>query len=179
MRSSLATASTLFAAIAMMTDVALAHPRIRLSASNHKSKVTNPPAWRLSVSKDDFSEDVQCQLYSVDGRMIYQPHTLGFRFDRDENLPEAWVRIDDGEAMRWRDMFPELARARVKMDGRSLDSPTDGMVWIPMSMLMNTDSIGIQAKHGKKPHIFLLGDFRQTLEHARAQGCTPEERFIP
>lgn len=176
MRFSLIAASALLALIALMTGIASAHPRVRLFRSSDAGAST---AWRLSVSRDDFSGDVRCRLRSADGRMIYRPRALGFRFDRDDNLSGAWVRIDEGDPLRWRDMFPELARARVMMSGRDLDSPTGGMIWVPAPMLSGAASIRIQTERGKKPRVFHLEDFQHALERARAQGCMPEERFIP
>jgi len=178
MRFSLIAASALLAWVVLTGEIASAHPRIGLSVSDDASKDASV-AWRLLVSRDDFSRDTQCRLRSANGRMVYRPHALGFRFGRDQDLLGTWVRIDEGDPVRWRDMFPELARARVMMTSRDMRSPTDGIVWIPASLLTGAASVKIQTERGKQPHIFLLGNFQQVLESARAEGCTPEERFIP
>lgn len=176
MRSSLIAASALLAAMALACGQALGHPRIQL---HHPGSPDGNKGWHLSISKDDFSGDVRCRLRSADDRMIYRPHALGFRFGRHDDVLGAWIRIDDGVPVRWRDMFPELARTRVTMSGRDLASPTDGMIWIPVSLLTHTDGVSIQTRRGKRPRVFHLEDFTSTLEDARAQGCVPEERFVP
>ncbi len=110
--------------------------------------------------------------------MVYVANAIGFRLGRDADILNAWVRIDDGTAFRWRDQLPELARLRVAIDGRDMDAPTDGIVWLPASLLEKARSVAIQSEPGKNPKIFVLDGWVALRDAARLAGCAPEARFI-
>lgn len=158
----------------LIGDHLSAHPRV-LFLGKHASDIEN---WGLRVFRDDFSGDVRCRMRSKDGRILYLTDAFGFRFGSHADVMGAWVKIEGGNATRWREMFPELARLRVEIDGRNLDSPTDGIVWIPASKLRGVQKVAIQPRTGARAQEFSLQGFDEMHQRALAEGCTAEARFI-
>ena len=134
--------------------------------------------WRLNISRDQFSGDIACRMQSRDRNIVYVANALGFRFAKHLNTLDAWVKIDDAKAYRWRDDLPELARLGVAIDGRNLNAPTDGIVWIPVASLAEANRVAIQARPGRRPRIFSMRGFSSLRDSARTMGCAPEARFI-
>ena len=134
--------------------------------------------WRLVISRGKFSGDVACGMRSRTGDAVYVADALGFRFGQHLNVLNAGVRIDDGAPYRWRDDLPELARLRVALDGRDLDAPTDGIVWIPAAKLGHANRVTIQPRPDRHPRSFSLRGFAVLREAARRMGCAPEARFV-
>lgn len=136
-------------------------------------------AWRLRITTSLFSGDVRCRLYRHDREVIYKKSALGFRFDDDADTLQAWIKIDNRAARRWRDMLPALAAQDVPISGKNLDAPTDGIVWLPLSELEQARKVAIQLRPGKRPRLFSMGGFGDLLEAGRRLGCSPDERFLP
>lgn len=134
--------------------------------------------WQLLIARSRFSGEVACRLRSRNGRILYVANALGFRFDKHMDVLNAWVRIDGGAPYRWRDDLPELARLEVAIDGRNLDAPTDGIVWIPSARLADVRQVSIQPRPDRRPRAFRLRGFSGLRDIARALGCAPETRFI-
>lgn len=134
--------------------------------------------WRLYIVTSRFSVDVQCRLATTNGRMIYTAGALGIRFGKHAPVSQAWVKIGDGTAQRWRDMLPELARLRVPIDGREMDSPTGGMLWIPVTAIEQAGTVAIQLRANQRPRIFSLAQFIELRDAGHRLGCEPEARFI-
>jgi hypothetical protein len=134
--------------------------------------------WKLEIRRNKFSGDIACRLHSKDKRVFYVADALGFRFDKRLDVTRGWFRIDGGDAQRWRDQLPELARLGVAIDGRNLEAPTDGIVWIPAKRLADTNRIAIQPRPDKNPRIFHLRGFAGLRDMARTMGCAPEARFV-
>ena len=135
--------------------------------------------WRLAVETGNFSKDVRCHLFDPKHHIIYAAGALGFHFRHDINTLGAWVKIDDGEPMRWQDDVPELTRLGVPMDGARLDNPTESIVWIPARQLDEANRIAIQPRANKGVHTFPLHGFVGLRYIARDAGCVPEGRFVP
>lgn len=133
--------------------------------------------WRLTIATDRFSGDVACPLRANDGKAFYVGGAVGFQFGRHADVMEAWLRVDAGTVMRWRDQLPELARLRVAIDGRDMSKPTDGIVWLPSALIVEAGSVAIQRKFGQTPRRFSLNGFAALLASAHEQGCRPEARF--
>ena len=131
--------------------------------------------WRLTVTTGTFSRDVRCQLASR--RITYVAGAVGYRFARHLDTSEAWFRIDGGPAHRWRDVLPTLSRAGVAIDGRDLDAPTGGIVWLPVALVEGATTVSIQPRPDRRPRVFRMGGFAGVRDIARARGCSPEARF--
>ncbi|MEJ7928199.1 hypothetical protein WG908_15740 [Sphingobium sp. AN641] len=132
-------------------------------------------SWQLDIRTDRFSGDVVCRLRGK--RLLYLSGAVGFRFGHRASVMDAWVRIDNGPAMRWRDQLPELARLRVPIDGADMDVPTDGIVWLPAQLIDNAGIVAIQPVPGKGARSFDIAGFRELLAAGRRAGCDPEARF--
>ena len=133
--------------------------------------------WRLDIFKGRFSGDVACHLRSKDKRIFYVADALGFRFGKRLDTLGAWIRLDGGAAYRWRDDLPELARLGVAIDGRNLDAPTGGIIWIPTAKLAEVNRVQIQPRADKRARTYHLRGFAGLREIARTMGCAPETRF--
>lgn len=134
--------------------------------------------WQLLIARGRFSGDVACRLRSRNGKILYVANALGFRFGKHWDVMNAWVRIDGGAPYRWRDDLPELARLEVAIDGKNLDAPTDGIVWIPAERLADVRQVSIQPRPDKRPRAFRLHGFAGLRDIGRALGCAPETRFV-
>ena len=134
--------------------------------------------WRLEIVKGKFSGDIACHLRSKNKRVFYVTDALAFRFGKRLDTLSAWIRLDGGEAYRWRDDLPELARLGVAIDGRNLDAPTDGIVSIPAAKLTEVNRVQIQPRPDKRARTYHLRGFTGLREIARTMGCAPETRFI-
>ena len=134
--------------------------------------------WRLNISRSRFSGEIFCRLRSRSNDVLYVANALGFRFGKHHNVMDAWVKIDGGAPYRWRDDLPELARLGVAIDGRNLDAPTDGIVWIPAAKLSEANRVTIQSRLRRHPRTFLLHGSAGLREIARTMGCEPEARFV-
>ena len=134
--------------------------------------------WRLEIVKGRFSGDVACHLRAKDKRVFYVANALGFRFGKRLDTLGAWIRLDGGEAYRWRDDLPELARLGVAIDGRNLDAPTGGIIWIPAAKLADVNRVQIQPRADKRARTYHLRGFAGLREIARTMGCAPETRFV-
>jgi hypothetical protein len=134
--------------------------------------------WRLTVLRSRFSGETTCRLRSRDGRAIYANGALGFRFRQHLDVTNAWYRLDGGAPHRWRDARPTLARLGIAIDGRAMDAPTDGIVWLPAAWLEAINRVDIQPVPGRKARSFHQRGFTGLREIARAAGCTSEQSFI-
>jgi len=134
--------------------------------------------WHLNIGKDRFSGDVRCRLRARNGRSLYVADAVGVRFGRRADVMGATLKIDGGQPVRYRDLLPELARLRVAIDGRDMDRPTGGVVWIPSSLLESAKRVAISPRPGAHPRYFSLRGFVALRESARALGCAPEGRFV-
>jgi len=134
--------------------------------------------WTLRIERNSFSGDVRCHLEDRKHHIVYAANALGFRFKKTLDTLNAWVRIDDQVPHRWQDDMPELMRLQVPLDGASLESPTDGIVWIPTRQVDDANRVAIQPRPDKKPTIYHLHGFSGLRDVARDQGCTPEGRFV-
>ena len=146
------------------------------SASQTLRHRTRLGDWRLTIAAGKFSHDVRCRLTGT--RMTYVAGAVGYRFARHLDTTEAWFRIDGGEARRWRDVLPALSQAQVAIDGRDLDAPTDGIVWLPVALVEDATSVAIQPRPDRRPRVFRMGGFAGVRDIARARGCVPEARFV-
>ena len=135
-------------------------------------------AWRLEITKDRFSAESLCRLRSRNHKMLHVAHAVGFRMGRRADVLQAAFRIDGGEPQRWRDQLPELARLKVAIDGRDMDRPTDGIVWLPASLVEDAGQVAIQARPGKRAKTFRMRGFAGLREIGRERGCAPEARFV-
>lgn len=135
--------------------------------------------WTLRVVTDRFSNEKTCALQGARGKIVYSAGALGFRFAPYRDTTAAWLRIDGGPALRWRDLRPELARLGVVIDGRDLAAPTGGIVWVPAAMLESTRAIEVQWRPRARARRFAVGGFAEIRDRAHALGCRPEVRFVP
>ena len=134
--------------------------------------------WRLEIVKGKFSGDVACHLRAKGNRVFYVANALGFRFGKRLDTLGAWIRLDGGAPYRWRDDLPELARLGVAIDGRNLDAPTGGIIWIPAAKLAEVNRVQIQPRADKRARTYHLRGFAGLREIARGAGCAPETRFV-
>jgi hypothetical protein len=134
--------------------------------------------WTLRIARNRFSGSVVCRLRSRNGKILYVADALGFRFNKHLDVMNAWVRVDGGEPYRWRNDLPELARLDVAIDGRNLDAPTDGIVWIPAASLADASQVVIQPRADRSPRVFRLHGFAGLRDIGRALGCDPETQFV-
>ena len=74
--------------------------------------------------------------------------------------------------------LPKLAAQRVPIGGETLDAPTGGVVWLPLSDLERVSRVAIQLSPGKRPRLFALTGFMDLLGSARRLGCSPDELFV-
>jgi hypothetical protein len=142
---------------------------------HHKMKLSD---WRLSIMRSRFSGELVCQLRAKNKKVVFVADAVGFTLGVHKNTLDAWVRLDSNLPYRWRDDLPELSRLDVAIDGRNLDAPTDGIVWLPSSKLETVHRVAIQLNPRKKPRVFHLRGFTGLREIARSQGCTPDVRFV-
>jgi hypothetical protein len=148
-----------------------------LAAQPHETTTYRIPAargWRLNVDIDLFSGQMRCRLRAE--RMFVAAGAVAFQVGRRADVLDARIRIDDGEAILWRDMLPELARRRVAIGGRDVATPTDGLVWLPADMLRNAAEVAIQSGFGRRARKFRLEGFSASYDKALAKGCPPGER---
>ena len=131
--------------------------------------------WRLTVSTGKFSRDVRCRLTGK--RMTYVAGAVGYRFAQHLDTAHAWFRIDGGEPQRWRDVLPALSQAEVAIDGRDLDAPTGGIVWLPVALVEDATTVAIQPRPDRRVRVFRMSGFAGVRDIARARGCVPEARF--
>ena len=134
--------------------------------------------WQVQVERSTFTGEVLCRLSARGRKVIYLPDALGFRFNRRLDTTDATFRVDGGAAYRWRDQLPELAHLEVPIDGKRMDAPTDGIVWLPSAMLEKASQVAIQPHPDRRPRIFLLDRFFDARLDARTRGCSPEGRFV-
>jgi hypothetical protein len=159
------------------------HPKLRVPFIQSKSTIAQRKMalgdWHLIVASDSFSGERVCHLRSKNKKVLFVENAVGFRFGRHKDTLGAWVKIDGAPAYRWRDDLPELSRLGVAIDGRNLDAPTDGIVWLPQARLNDANRVDIQLARGKKPKQFHFRGLAGLREIAREMGCSPDNRFVP
>lgn len=172
MRSAILVASALLTPLFLCVQ-ALAAPSRTIAPPLSHGHSGRPQAgyWSLSIVKDKFSGAVSCRLRSRGGKVIVRENAVGFRFKRHADVMHAAFRVDDRGVQSWRDVLPELARLRVPIDGRDMTAPTDGVVWLPVSMLEGAAIVRIQARPNTAPRTFSLAGFEEMRSRARALGC--------
>ena len=135
--------------------------------------------WRLTIETDRFSGQKRCHLAEHHRRVIYAAGALGFSFAAHADTAGAWFKIDDAAPpSRWQDELPALTRLGAPMEATALDTPSDGIVWVPASRLDGANHIAIQPGDRQRATIFPLQGFASLRDIAHQMGCTPEQRFV-
>ena len=134
-------------------------------------------AWELRVSRDRFSASVRCRLRSSDHHAIFRSDAVGFRFKRKNDVDGAVYRLDGAAPRRWRDDLPVLIRLGAPIDSGAMANPTEGIVWIPYSVLRGINSVTIVARDGHRPRRFRLAGLAGLLAAADARGCARDAGF--
>lgn len=171
MRLTILLPSALLACVFLSAQLA-GHPlSLASSSSRQDSERYRAGNWDLSIRKDRFSEKISCRLRSHDKKIVSFDNALAFRFGRQADVMRAVFRLDEGAIMRWRDVLPELAQLRVPLDGRDMEQPTGGAVWLPVRMLQGVSVVRIQARPNRKPRVFSLAGLEEIQARAQMFGC--------
>ena len=127
--------------------------------------------WTLTISEDTFSRVTTCSL--VGRHMRFQSGAIGFDTRTTEGIDEDWYAIDGASPRPWRDVYPDLLAAGVRLETGGIDNPTDGIVWLPTEAVSSAHSVRVEAStsSGRRLRVFRLGGF--ALMHAAALrlGC--------
>jgi hypothetical protein len=134
--------------------------------------------WRLDISRNQFSQDVVCRLRSRNRRAVYSGGAVGFKFPRRWNVHEAVYRLDSGAPRAWRNDLPELLRLRTPVDTGGMDNPSSGIVWIPMRLLADANSVVIEPRLDRRPQAFHFRGLKGLYDLAVEAGCVPDSRFV-
>jgi hypothetical protein len=127
--------------------------------------------WLVDVRQDSFTGVRACSVRTRNNRLVATPLVLGMRLVGHRDMREAWIRVDGGRAMPWRDLLPELARLGVEIDGRDMAAPTDGWVWIPHSALAQARMVQLRWAPQKRVRQIDVTGVGAALDVARARGC--------
>ncbi len=139
------------------------------------------PAWHIDVTRDKFTNKIECRLYQ--GRrkhplVSYTRSTLAFQFKRKFNTNKASFRIGSGPPVMWTSVYPQLIGLGATLSGKSLDNPSEGRVLIPAALFKDSFVIAIRATPKSKPILFGIHGLADSLESARGQGCDPDIGFV-
>lgn len=127
--------------------------------------------WRLRVKQDSFFQEKHCTISYLRGKAAYRPDAVGFRFGRHAAILDAVARIDGGQPIRFRDLLPELARLGVAIEGHDVASFSDGLVWLPITLLDSAHEVTIAVGFGKPIKRFDVEGLDRLSAYARSEGC--------
>lgn len=149
----------------------------------HPQIVTNRyliPAWHVDARRDRFSGGIACRVYQGPARrptVIYQRSTLAFAFPKSRNTLNAAFQVDGGYVRPWSSVYPTLVGTGATLSGRSMTNPTEGLVLLPTSILMNATTVTIRAWPNERPRTFTVLGLAGALTAARGLGCDPYYGF--
>lgn len=150
-------------------------------ADKVRRKIYQLDGWVMTIQTDGFTGQPRCHLYSpktlFQGRITYEGGALGFVFDEDRNTQNAWYRVDQAHAKRWQDVYPQLVRLRVPLEGGSLDNPTGGVVLLPETEVASAQEVSIRLSETESPKRFRLKGFEAAKAAALANGCDRADSF--
>jgi len=154
---------------------------VQKQADKVRRKVYELDGWVMTIQTDGFTGQPRCHLYSpktlFQGRITYEGGALGFVFDRDEDTQQAWYRIGQSKTKRWQDIYPELVRLGIPLEGGSLDNPTGGVVLLPEAELDAASEVTIRLSETASTKRFKLKGFKAAKAAALANGCERPESF--
>lgn len=134
--------------------------------------------WRLEIAHDRFSGAIVCRLRARDHRALYRSGAVGFRFGRGRDVGEAVYRLDGGDLRATRNDLPELFRLGTPIDTGGMANPTEGIVWIPLRLLGDANSVSIEPDPRHRARTFHFRGLKGLYELAQARGCPPDSRFV-
>lgn len=127
--------------------------------------------WQIDSRRDSFNGRLTCSVHSRNKRMLAHPLAVGLRVVARRDLGAAWLRIDDRQPIAARDLLPELARLGVEIDGRDMNAPTDGWLWIPLDDIGPARMIAVRWAPKTRIRRFDVTGYQAALDVARARGC--------
>jgi len=134
--------------------------------------------WRLDIARDRFSGGIACRLAARDHFAVYRAQAVAFRFGSRRDVGNAVYRVDGGPPRVSRDDVPRLIAAGVPLDRGSMDFPQAGLVWVPLSVLRQGNSVAIEPGPGQHARQFHFRGLIALHDMAVERGCTPESRFV-
>lgn len=129
--------------------------------------------WHLTVTTDRFSGERRCAIARHRGNAWYARRLVVFDVGRAINPSDIVIRIDDGDAIRWRDIIPEVAR----LDPSFASNRNARWVPIPAAMIQGARVVAIAPSFGKKPRSFRVGRFGEMYDQAVELGCRTDTAF--
>lgn len=129
-----------------------------------------PGGWRLSRTKDDFTETVGCKLERRDVRLF--SGVVTFSFGRNTDTANAIYRLDGGPVRTAGELGPEVAGHGVSYMTGNTWNPSDGRVRVPWTTLTGARSIDIRANPKRHPRAFALDSLDAAVAAARDGGCS-------
>jgi hypothetical protein len=129
--------------------------------------------WQVGIRPDPFSGERRCRLALQNGKAVYAEHAILFSLGRRFDVSEATIRIDNGAAMRWRDLISELAPSM----GDPLNYGASQHIPVPAHLVEGAERIAIQSAFGKKPRVYVVEGFDTARQGAIEVGCRPDAAF--
>lgn len=172
MQPSMMFSRAVIAAACIASATAVAAP-----ARSHRF-VTRAGDWRLTVSRNTFTNDIACSLRARNGTASFRNGAVGIALGRKRDVSAAVYRIDGGRPRSIRDDRPELLQAGVPVEAGGILNPTGGVVWIPYGSLADANSVSIQPRPGDKVKTIHFRGLRGLYQVARERGCAPDSRFV-
>ncbi|MDB5454547.1 MAG: hypothetical protein JWP92_132, partial [Caulobacter sp.] len=106
--------------------------------------------WRLKVRADRFNGEVSCEVKSDFAQV--RRHTVIFQLGRATNTSDADVRINDGPALKVRDIRMDNLRDGFSGRAGPIENPTRGEVGLPITLVAGADHVLVRPQRGKKPY---------------------------
>ena len=129
--------------------------------------------WTLTVGRDTSSGVRTCRLAGA--RMRFQDGAVGFDTRMYSGLDDVWYRVDDAQPRPWRDVYPDLVTAGVRLETGGIANPTGGIVWLPTREVSAAATVRIEVPTSRGPRVqrFRLRDFAGMYAAAIRLGCPP------
>ena len=125
--------------------------------------------WTLTVQQDRFSDRRICQL--TNGNVSIVRGAVVFHFPETVDTTQAVYRIDDGVPTEAAADTLSLAHAGFAIYSDDLTNPSGGLVRIPISKLLDAQTIRIAPGEGAPPRTYDVYGVRDAIERARLADC--------
>lgn len=138
------------------------------------------PAWHIDATRDRFTQEMRCRIYQGNDKkpvVSFFQSALVFRFAHKLNTTRANFQVDMGKIRPWTAIYPELLGSGARLPGRSLDNPSEGMVILPVSILVGAQVVTIRPTPNSRPQRFGIGGFSDAFKSGVAQGCNARTGF--
>lgn len=152
----------------MMLLMLALHLPFLTQASQVQIRTIDAKPWRVVVAQDRFTGAVRCS--ALGRHVILQDGVVVFDLGAHTDTKTAVYRIDRGPARSDIASPPQSLDQRL-VDRTPLDNPSNGLVSVPLDVLMGARQVDVRANPNSRPTTFDMTGLDQALKIEVKQAC--------